>query len=102
MPHLRIPVLMTMIKPMSYPSVLAASFLLATLLCHSPARAQAQLQPLASDLGIVWGMAFVSDTTLLFTERSGKAGLLDTATGQVQWLSGLPEVKDQGQGGLLD
>lgn len=58
--------------------------------------------PIAERLGITWGMTFLDDSTLLFTQRSGKAGLLKIQTGQVTWLSGLPNVYAERQGGLLD
>lgn len=60
------------------------------------------IEKLASGLGIVWGMDFIDDETLIFTGRSGKAGLLNLKNNKVNWLSGLPEVHNQGQGGLLD
>lgn len=58
--------------------------------------------PIAEGLGIPWGMTWVEDNRVLFTERSGRAGLLDIKSGQVQWLSGLPAVYASGQGGLMD
>jgi aldose sugar dehydrogenase len=63
---------------------------------------QFKLEPIASGLGVVWGMTFVSDHQILFTERSGKAGLLDLDNNSLQYLDGLPRVMDKGQGGLLD
>ncbi|CAN8141400.1 hypothetical protein THIOSC13_620001 [uncultured Thiomicrorhabdus sp.] len=38
----------------------------------------------------------------MFTQRSGKLGLLNLQTKLITWLSGLPEVYAQRQGGLLD
>ena len=69
--------------------------------------AQANQEPfevtsVTEGLGITWGMTFIDDHKLLFTQRSGQAGVLDTQTGKVAWLSGLPEVHAQRQGGLLD
>lgn len=57
---------------------------------------------IAGGLGIPWGMTWVGDNRILFTERAGRAGLLDVASGEVQWLDGLPTVHARGQGGLLD
>ncbi|UQB42257.1 PQQ-dependent sugar dehydrogenase [Thiomicrospira microaerophila] len=60
------------------------------------------VEHLATGLGVVWGMDFVSEHQLVFTQRSGEAGVLDIQTGQVTWLAGLPAVAAIGQGGLLD
>jgi len=64
--------------------------------------AEFHLQQLSAGHGVVWGMAFISDHSLLFTEREGHVGILDAQTGDVQRLTGLPEVRVSGQGGLLD
>ena len=61
-----------------------------------------RLQQLATGLGVVWGMTFVSDTQILFTERNGRAGILNVKNHAVHYLTGLPEVYANGQGGLLD
>lgn len=60
------------------------------------------LKPITENLGIVWGMSVIDDSSLIFTQRSGEAGLLNIETGKVTWLSGLPEVHAERQGGLLD
>lgn len=60
------------------------------------------IQPVAQNLGVVWGMDFLDDNHLIFTQRSGQAGVLNIHTGLVNWLQGLPEVYDERQGGLLD
>lgn len=60
------------------------------------------IEKLASQLGVVWGMDFVDANRILFTQRAGKAGLLDLNNNEVTWLSGLPEVHAHNQGGLLD
>ncbi|MCS5590882.1 MAG: PQQ-dependent sugar dehydrogenase [Candidatus Thioglobus sp.] len=56
----------------------------------------------ASGLGTPWGISFVSDNEILFTEREGGVGILNTETGNVIYLTGTPEVMASGQGGLLD
>jgi glucose/arabinose dehydrogenase len=53
-------------------------------------------------LGIPWGMAFLDDNRLIFTQRAGKAGILDVRNGDITWLKGVPFVYNTGQGGLLD
>ena len=60
------------------------------------------IKAIAEELGIVWGMDFLDDNRLIFTQRSGQAGVLSINTGLVTWLQGLPEVYDERQGGLLD
>lgn len=61
-----------------------------------------KLESLTSGLGVPWGMVFISGNEILFTERSGKAGLLDVSNNKVRYLSGLPAVRASGQGGLMD
>jgi glucose/arabinose dehydrogenase len=60
------------------------------------------LEPVMDGLGIPWGMAFVSDNLMLVTERKGRISLIDTASGKRSALQGLPPVKAEGQGGMLD
>ena len=61
-----------------------------------------QVDEIANDLGIPWGMVFISPSKLLFTERKGKIGILDTANGKIIRIQGEPQVFAFGQGGLLD
>jgi glucose/arabinose dehydrogenase len=50
-----------------------------------------------------WASAFVPGTQLLFvTEKPGTAKVVDTATGKITSVSGLPNVDYGGQGGLGD
>jgi glucose/arabinose dehydrogenase len=55
-----------------------------------------------------WALAFLPGSGLpmtrmaLVTEKSGSLWLLDTSTGRKQQVSGVPSVKDAGQGGLGD
>ncbi len=56
----------------------------------------------AENLGVPWGMVFLDQNRILFTERGGKAGLLNTRSGKITYLKGLPKVWAHGQGGLLD
>ena len=53
-------------------------------------------------LGVPWGMAFIKSDEILFTEKKGRAGILNTNTGKRVKLSGLPAVMVKGQGGLMD
>lgn len=60
------------------------------------------VRELVSGRDIVWGMAFIDASTLVFTEKSGEIDLLDLATSTVTSLHGGPAVAAAGQGGLLD
>jgi glucose/arabinose dehydrogenase len=60
------------------------------------------LEKVTEGLGIPWGMAFVSNTQLLITEREGRIKLLETKTNSLTSLQGAPDVLADGQGGLLD
>jgi glucose/arabinose dehydrogenase len=48
-----------------------------------------------------WGMDFLPDGRILFTQRNGTLSLLNT-DGTSNRLSGLPQIISTGQGGLLD
>lgn len=61
-----------------------------------------KLQLIAKGLGIPWGISVISDTDIIFTERAGRSGILNINTGNYRYLSGLPNVFAEGQGGLLD
>ena len=60
------------------------------------------LEQVTDGLGIPWGMAFISDTRLLITEREGSIKLLDTQSKDLTPVQGAPAVLAEGQGGLLD
>jgi len=61
-----------------------------------------QLKSLKSGLGIVWGMDVLDSDRLVFTQRSGEAGILNLKNKNVTWFEALPIVYSVGQGGLLD
>lgn len=68
---------------------------------------QFRVEKVAQGLGVPWGMAFLSSSQIIFTERSGKIKLLTLATVPqtavtITILKGLPVVKAIGQGGMLD
>jgi glucose/arabinose dehydrogenase len=56
---------------------------------------------LTDDLEIPWGIEFLPDGDILVAERKGTLSRL-TPTGQLIPISGLPEIKVVGQGGLMD
>jgi glucose/arabinose dehydrogenase len=61
-----------------------------------------RLEQVASGLGVPWGMAFLSPTRLLVSERSGGLRLIDLESLEMRRVDGLPSIVAEGQGGLLD
>jgi len=61
-----------------------------------------QVTQVAMGLGIPWGMSFQSENEILFTERKGRLGILNIESGEVNYLSGLPDIIANGQGGFMD
>ncbi|MDJ0807470.1 MAG: PQQ-dependent sugar dehydrogenase [Gammaproteobacteria bacterium] len=60
------------------------------------------LENVADGLEIPWGMAFISDTRMLITERQGSIKQFDTQNASLTEVQGAPAVMTIGQGGLLD
>ena len=60
------------------------------------------LEQVTDGLGVPWGLAFITDTQLLITERAGSIKLLDTQSRTLTPIQGAPAVLAEGQGGLLD
>ena len=58
---------------------------------------------LTTGLDRAWALAFLPDGRMLVTEKGGRMRLI-SATGQLQpeAVTGLPPVRDEGQGGLMD
>ncbi|MGI4991419.1 PQQ-dependent sugar dehydrogenase [Halobacteriovorax sp. GFR7] len=50
---------------------------------------------------IIWGISFINENEILFTERSGKIKYHNFSTKQTKELTA-PKVKARGQGGMLD
>ena len=63
---------------------------------------QLKVKLVAKDLGIPWGMTFLSKNTLLVTERSGSILFLDIQKNIKIKLENTPVVLNGGQGGMLD
>jgi aldose sugar dehydrogenase len=61
-----------------------------------------EVDKVVEGLDIPWGMTFLGDTELLFTEKNGRISILDTTSGKVKILRTSITVFDRGQGGLLD
>ena len=49
-----------------------------------------------------WGLAFLPDGRMLVTERPGRLRIVDGGRLATEPIAGVPEVWDDGQGGLLD
>ncbi len=61
-----------------------------------------RLEQVADELGIPWGMSFLSANHLLVTERNGAVRLVEIDNGRVSLLNNVPDVLAKGQGGMLD
>ena len=73
-----------------------------TLLVQQSKGMTFRVEKVADGLGVPWGMAFLSPSEILFTQRDGGVGLLSPETGAVTTIKGAPQVMAAGQGGLLD
>ncbi len=61
-----------------------------------------KVELITEDLRSPWGAVMLPDGRLLVTEKAGVMRIVDVETGQVsEAITGLPEVDDRGQGGLL-
>lgn len=60
------------------------------------------LEKITEGLGVPWGLAFISDSQLLITEREGTVKLLDIRNKTLTAIQNAPAVRVEGQGGLLD
>lgn len=61
-----------------------------------------RLETVADRLSTPWGMAFLPDGRLLFTEKSGQLRIVENGVLHVDPIRGTPAVRDSGQGGLLE
>ncbi|MEQ8658534.1 MAG: PQQ-dependent sugar dehydrogenase [Hyphomicrobiales bacterium] len=59
-------------------------------------------ETIASGLENPWGLAFLDANTALLTERPGAMKLVNLTVGSTQEVSGVPDVVDNRQGGMLD
>lgn len=64
---------------------------------------QLKIEKLATGITIPWGMAVLTDNSLLVTQRSGKLVQLSAAGKKIADITGLPDdIRVEGQGGLFD
>ena len=61
-----------------------------------------QIETVADNLSTPWGLAFLPDGRLLFTEKSGALRLMENGRLAPAPIRGTPAVRNAGQGGLLD
>ncbi|MCY4321632.1 MAG: PQQ-dependent sugar dehydrogenase [Bdellovibrionaceae bacterium] len=62
-----------------------------------------KVEVLAENLGIPWGMDFLNERELIWTEKQGLVKKLDILTGQISLIKvDFKNLYDRGQGGLLD
>lgn len=89
----------------------STSIILAAALLTSASHARPAATPLkaapfnieaVAKLERPWAMTFLPDGSLLVTEKGGKLRHVSTADGSIKDIRGVPEVADQGQGGLGD
>lgn len=66
----------------------------------APPATSFEYEPIVEGMQIPWGIAVLPDGSLLITEKSGE--LIHFTNGEKQIISGVPEVYNRGQGGLLD
>lgn len=66
------------------------------------ARHRFRAEVFAEGFEIPWGMAFLPDGRLLVSERQGTLRLVDAGGAVSPPLAGVPAVRNQGQGGLMD
>lgn len=70
---------------------------------HAQDASAYEIETVAEGFDNAWGMAFLPDDgRLLVSERPGRLKLVDRDSGEVEEISGLPDIHAQGQGGLLD
>lgn len=85
----------------NYHKTIACIFLLFSAL-HCNAKENYNVVTLAQNLDHPWALAFLPNGDYLITERSGALKLVSTANDQNVIVTGLPEIDEAGQGGLLD
>jgi len=61
-----------------------------------------KVEEVVSGLSIPWGMDFLDENSLIYTERSGNIGILNLLSGQYQTVKQLDDLFHKGECGLLD
>jgi len=66
----------------------------------TPPKKAVTVELIVPNLDIPWGFDFLPDGALIITEKEGR--LIRFSAGEKKEIKGLPEIKVQGQGGLMD
>lgn len=61
-----------------------------------------KVEKVFSNLGVPWGMTYISNNEILITQKSGKIKILNIDTKEKRDIVNSPSVANGGQGGLLD
>ena len=69
---------------------------------QSNAKENFNVVTITENLDYPWAVAFMPNGDFLITERPGTAKLISHNTGEASPVSGLPDIREAGQGGLLD
>lgn len=91
-------------------ATVSATALALGLAAHAPAALAQEdaslpyeIETVAEGFDHAWGMAFLpNENYMLVTERAGRLKLVDRESGDVEEISGVPDVYAENQGGLLD
>ena len=67
---------------------------------QNPINTKNSHEVIVPDLNIPWGFTFLPDGAMLITEKAGE--IIHFKDGKKTMISGVPEVYNRGQGGLLD
>ena len=59
-----------------------------------------KLETVINNLDYPWGLAFISENTILVTELPGKIKKIDLEKGEIIEINNVPKVLFRGQGGL--
>ncbi|OMH39213.1 dehydrogenase [Motiliproteus sp. MSK22-1] len=86
----------------AFTTVFISTSIAATIVPHRTGATDFVVEEIANNLGVPWGMAFLSAEKILITERNGSIKLLNPETGLLTPIQGNPKVLANGQGGLMD
>jgi len=82
--------------------IVLSMFIMGLISVSAVAGTKFKTESVAQVSGVPWGLAQLDKNTLIYTLRQGEVGVLNTSTGATQALTGLPDIKIHGQGGMLD
>ena len=61
-----------------------------------------KIEKMESNLGIVWGMTYISEYQILLAHKDGRMSILNIVNQKLTSINNPPKVLNKGQGGLLD